>query len=298
MLKLVVLAEKCGFDAIHSSDHFHPWSVRQGQSGFTFSWIAAAMQATNLPFSMICTPGQRYHPAIAAQAIATICEMFPGRYTVELGSGEALNEAITGEAWPQKETRNQRLKEAADIIRRLMSGEEVNHDGVVKVKAAKLYTLPEVRPPLYCAAITEKTSAWAGDWADGLVTISGSHEEIQAKIRAFRKRAGNDKPVAVKYSFSFHPDKQTALEGAYDQWRTNVLSSDKLADFSRPEQFDKAAENITMEEMEKLLPLHTSIEEMMLEVNNLFAMDVNSVVLHNVNRHQEMFVEAFGQWKK
>ncbi len=87
LLQWVQLAEKNGFGGIHSSDHFHPWSVRQGHAGFTFSWIAAAMQATTLPFSMVCTPGQRLHPAIVAQAIATLGEMFPGRFSIELASG-------------------------------------------------------------------------------------------------------------------------------------------------------------------------------------------------------------------
>lgn len=102
LLKLAALAEQAGFDAIHSSDHFYPWSMRQGHSGYTFSWIGAAMQITRIPFSMVCAPGQRYHPAIVAQAIASIAEMFPGRIDVELGSGEALNEKITGEDWPSK----------------------------------------------------------------------------------------------------------------------------------------------------------------------------------------------------
>ncbi len=99
LLKLVQTAQNSGFTGIHSSDHFHPWSKRQGQSGFTLSWIGAAMQAVNLPFSMVCAPGQRLHPAIVAQAIATLSEMFPDRFNVELGSGEAINEAITADQW-------------------------------------------------------------------------------------------------------------------------------------------------------------------------------------------------------
>lgn len=297
LLRLVVMAEKSGFDAIHSSDHFYPWSIRQGESGFTFSWIAAAMQATTLPYSMICTPGQRYHPAITAQAIATICEMFPGRFDVELGSGEALNENITGEGWPDKETRNKRLLECANIIRRMLNGEEVTWNGVVKVQEAKLYTLPEKLPLLMCAAITEKTSEWAGNWADGLVTVSGPLDEIKKKAELFRKTAGANKPVVVKYSFSYHPQKETAIDGAYDQWRTNVLSPKKLADFTKPGQFDKEAENIKREDMEKLLPIHTSISSLMEPVNQIRQSGIDCVVLHNVNRHQEQFVEDYGRWK-
>src|SRR5688500_5364077 len=92
LLKWVRLAETSGFDVINCSDHFHPWSKRQGQSGFSFAWLGAAMQTTTLPFGVVCAPGQRYHPAIIAQAIATLCEMFPERFWVSIGSGEALNE--------------------------------------------------------------------------------------------------------------------------------------------------------------------------------------------------------------
>src|SRR5438874_6590757 len=118
LLEWAILAEKAGFKAINSSDHFHPWSERQGQSGYAFAWLGAAMQATSLPFGVVCSPGQRNHPAIVAQAAATLNEMFPGRFWVALGSGEAINERITGEKWPAKPERNARLLECAQIIRR------------------------------------------------------------------------------------------------------------------------------------------------------------------------------------
>lgn len=106
LLGYVQQAEAAGFTAIHSSDHFHPWSKRQGESGFALSWLPVAMQVCKLPFSMVCAPGQRLHPAIVAQAFATISLMFPDRLIVELGSSEALNESVTGEEWPEKAIRN------------------------------------------------------------------------------------------------------------------------------------------------------------------------------------------------
>jgi alkanesulfonate monooxygenase SsuD/methylene tetrahydromethanopterin reductase-like flavin-dependent oxidoreductase (luciferase family) len=102
LLKLVKRAEEAGFTAVNSSDHFHPWSTEQGQSGYAFAWLGAAMHQTGLPFGSVCAPGQRYHPAIVAQAIATLSEMFEGRFWIALGSGEALNERITGERCPDK----------------------------------------------------------------------------------------------------------------------------------------------------------------------------------------------------
>src|SRR5687767_3284207 len=124
LLSLVSMAHAAGFRAAMCSDHFNPWSERQGQSGFAWSWLGAAMQATSLPFRVVNAPGQRYHPAIVAQAAATLCELFGDRLWVVLGSGEASNEHITGDAWPDKQTRNARLRECVDVMRALLAGEE------------------------------------------------------------------------------------------------------------------------------------------------------------------------------
>jgi coenzyme F420-dependent glucose-6-phosphate dehydrogenase len=122
LLTLVKMAEAAGFQACISSDHFHPWSDIQGQSGFAWSWLGAALEATSIPFGIVNAPGQRYHPAVIAQASATLSLMYPDRFWLAIGSGELLNEKITGESWPDKPTRNKRLEECADIIRALWRG--------------------------------------------------------------------------------------------------------------------------------------------------------------------------------
>jgi coenzyme F420-dependent glucose-6-phosphate dehydrogenase len=144
LLACVQLAEEAGFQAAMCSDHFYPWSERQGQAGFAWSWLGAAMQVTSLPFGVVTVPGSwRYHPAILAQAAATLAEMFPGRFWLAPGSGERLNEHITGEHWPPKRERNARLKEAVEIMRALWKGETVTHRGLLRIEEAKLYTRPE-----------------------------------------------------------------------------------------------------------------------------------------------------------
>src|SRR4029434_3173144 len=105
LLSAVVAAERAGFDAAMCSDHFSPWSDRQGESAFAWSWRGAALQATTLSFGVVNAPGQRYHPAIIAQAIGTLAAMYPGRFWAALGSGEASNEHITGTGWPAKPVR-------------------------------------------------------------------------------------------------------------------------------------------------------------------------------------------------
>src|SRR5215204_2074969 len=116
LLQYSKLAETAGFGAAMCSDHFHPWS-EQGQSGFAWSWLGAALEATSLSYGMVCAPGQRYHPALIAQASATLAEMYPGRLWCAFGSGQKLNEHITGTAWPEKATRQARLQECVEIIR-------------------------------------------------------------------------------------------------------------------------------------------------------------------------------------
>lgn len=125
LLRCVQRAEEAGFAAAMCSDHFAPWSVRQGHSGLAWAWLGAALQATSLSFGVVTAPGQRYHPAILAQAMATLEEMFPGRFWAALGSGEAVNEHVTGDRWPEKPVRDERWVECADIIQRLLGGEEV-----------------------------------------------------------------------------------------------------------------------------------------------------------------------------
>jgi G6PDH family F420-dependent oxidoreductase len=146
LLEAVCHDEASGFDAAMCSDHLAPWSQPQGESPHAWAWLSAAMARTRVPFGVVNAPGQRYHPVIVAQAAAILSEMFPDRLWMALGSGEALNEHVTGAPWPNKPTRDQRLLECVDVIRALLNGEEVSHHGLVKVDRARLWTLP-ARPP-------------------------------------------------------------------------------------------------------------------------------------------------------
>src|SRR3954449_12813059 len=143
LLTAVRHAEEVGFTAAMCSDHIAPWNLDQGHSGFAWSWLGAALATTSLPFGVVNAPGQRYHPAIIAQAAATLAAMFPGRFWVALGSGENVNEHITGTRWPRKDVRDARLRECVAIIRALLAGEEVTHHGLVTVDRARICTLSD-----------------------------------------------------------------------------------------------------------------------------------------------------------
>ncbi|MBD1872572.1 TIGR03885 family FMN-dependent LLM class oxidoreductase [Nodosilinea sp. FACHB-131] len=288
-------AEQAGFTAVTSSDHFHPWSERQGECGFAWSWLGAAMQATSLPFGVVCAPGQRYHPAIIAQAAATLGEMFHDRFWVALGSGQAMNEAITGQPWPIKAERNARLKECVDVIRALWAGETVTHHGLVQVEEAKLYSRPANPPRIMGAAITPKTAEWVGSWADGLITISHPHDKLREVVEAFRRGGGEHKPMYLKVQLSYAPDQETALLGAHDQWRTNIFESQVLSDFRVPSQFDAAATFVKPDDMYQYVRVSADPQQHIEWLQKDMELGFETISLHNVNREQQQFIEVFGE---
>lgn len=295
LLKWSILAEQSGFQAINSSDHFHPWSERQGQSGFSWSWLGAAMQATRLPFGVVCAPGQRYHPAIIAQAGATLAQMFPQRLWISLGTGEALNERITGEKWPDKPERNERLKECVTIIKKLWDGETVTHKGLVTIEQAKLYTRAATKPLLLIAALSPETAAWAAPWADGLITAHAEHTVMKEIIQAFRKSGGENKPVYLKAQLSYDETDEAAYQGAYDQWRTNVFSGTVLGDLWKVEQFDALGEMVTEELLRQKIRISNDINQHIEWIRQDLTLGFEKIVLHNVNRNQERFIRDFGK---
>jgi len=293
--KLAQQAEMTGFQGVLSSDHFYPWSDAQGQSGFAWSWLGAAMQSTSLPFGIVCAPGQRYHPAIIAQAAATLEDMFPGRFWIALGSGQLLNEAITGDRWPAKTLRNARLQECAGIIRRMWAGETVTHYGHVTVEQAKLYTRPHRPPPIIGAAITAETAEWIGGWADGLITISHPVEEMTEVLDAFRRGGGEGKPLFLKVQVSYHRDEKMARQGAYEQWRTNIFESTMLTDLRCPEQFDAAAAYVKPEDIDDHVRISSDLAEHVGWLREYLDMGFDHIFVHNVNRDQRQFIEDFGR---
>ena len=294
LLAAVRHAEQAGFAAAMSSDHFSPWSERQGESGFAWSFLGAALEATRLAFGVVNAPGQRYHPAIVAQAAASLCQMFTGRLWVALGTGEASNEHITGERWPSKAERNARLRECVDVIRALLAGEVVDHHGRVVVDRARLWTLPPEPPPLIGPAVSVETAAWVGEWADGLVTVNQPREKLERMIAAFRDNGGADKRLVVQVHLSWAPDDDTALEIAHDQWRTNVFAPPLCWDLATVEQFDIAGEHVRPEAMRETVLVSSDLDRHVEVLGELTALGFDEIYLHHVGREQERFIDAFG----
>ncbi|WP_347060511.1 TIGR03885 family FMN-dependent LLM class oxidoreductase [Blastococcus sp. HT6-30] len=294
LLDAVRHAEEVGFTAAMCSDHLTPWNPRQGESGFAWSWLGAAMATTSLPFGAVNAPGQRYHPVIVAQAIATLGAMFPGRFWVALGSGEAMNEHVTGGKWPRKDVRDARLLECVAVIRALLAGEEVSHDGLVTVDRAKIYTLPEQQPALIAPAVSVATARNGAAWADGLVTINQPHDKLREMIAAYRD-AGGLGTLALQVHVSWDPDPDRALGLAHDQWRSNVFPPPLCWDLDSPEAFEQASAHVTREDVTEAVRVSADLGQHTAWLQEYVDLGFDHVYLHHVGVEQRAFLDAFGE---
>jgi coenzyme F420-dependent glucose-6-phosphate dehydrogenase len=295
LLRYVKLAEEAGFTGGMCSDHFAPWSERQNESGFSFAWLGAALHATKLPFGTVCAPGQRYHPAIVAQAAATLAEMNPGRFWLALGSGQAMNEHITGERWPPKHERMDRLRECVDVIRALWDGETVTYRGLIQVDEAKLWTRPEEPPMLVGAAISPETAEWVGGWADALITIAKPREEMEETVAAFRRGGGEGKPMYLQAQLSWAESDEEARSQAHDQWRNNILPPGVQTRLHMPADFDAVGDYVEEEDLEEHIRMSADVDDHIEWIRKDVEMGFSGIYLHNVGPNQEAFIETFGE---
>jgi probable non-F420 flavinoid oxidoreductase len=287
LLRYAQMAADAGLTTGMCSDHLRPWSERQGHSGFAWSWLGSALAATPLSFGTVCAPGQRYHPVIIAQAAATLLEMYPDRFWLAVGSGEALNEAITGDTWPSKEERNARLKDCVDVMRRLWAGETVSTNGHVTVKGARLYVRPRRQPMLLGAALSAETAAWLGSWADGMITVALPGEKLRRVVDAFRDGGGRDKPMFLQVALSFAATDEEALAAAHDQWRQSTMSSDQVTDLETPAAFDRASAHATPDDVASQIRVSSDIEQHIAWLRADQALGFSRIYLHNVAREQQ-----------
>lgn len=294
LLQLVRAAEYAGFTGVLSSDHLHPWLEENGHSGYTWSWLGAALSCTAMDFGIVTAPGDRYHPTITAQAGATLAEMFPGRFWMAVGSGEALNEHVTGRPWPPKAERNARLQESAEVIRALWRGETVTHRGHIVVEEARVYSLPEEPPRLLAAAVSEETAEWAGSWADGLITTGHPREEMSQMIEAFRRGGGKGKPVRAQHGLSWAPREEDARRAALEQWRFSVLGPPRIWDIRTPAEFATATRHITEDDVTKVIRTSADLEQHAEWLAEYAEAGVDEVYCFNVGKNQREFIDAFG----
>ncbi|MCK0111029.1 TIGR03885 family FMN-dependent LLM class oxidoreductase [Ornithinimicrobium sp. F0845] len=286
-------AEQAGFAMAMCSDHVAPWSERQGHSGNTWPWLGAALATTGFRIGTLAIPGPRYHPAVLAHQYATLAQMFPGRVWAALGSGEALNEHITGAPWPPKAQRVEHLEASADVIRRLLAGEEVSREGPVTVDRAQLWDRPEQPPPLLAAAISSESARRAAAWADGLVTVVQPVETLREVVSAYRD-AGGRGPLALQLHLSWAPTLRQAEQLAIDQWRTNVFPADVAADTETTQEFDALAETTDPAAVHESVRISEDLGRHREWIAEYAGLGFDEIYLHHVGQDQRPFLDVFG----
>lgn len=238
-------AEEAGFESLWISDHFHPWTDEQGQSAFVWSMIGAISQVCSLPIMTAVTcPTIRIHPALVAQAAATSAVLNRGQFILGVGSGEALNEHVTGARWPDTSVRLEMLAEAVKVMRELWTGGFVDHHGKhYTVENARIYTLPDTPPPVYVSGFGPRATKLAGRIGDGYVTTSPDPE----LIKVFRDAGGEGKPVHAGYKVCWGPSEDAALEIAHRTWPNESVGGELPQQLSSPRHFEQAGSLVTRE---------------------------------------------------
>ncbi|MGH2498520.1 MAG: glucose-6-phosphate dehydrogenase (coenzyme-F420) [Candidatus Limnocylindria bacterium] len=252
LLRFGLLAEALGFDSVVVSDHFHPWRDTGGHAPFSFAWLGALGARTErvrLGTSVV-TPTFRYHPAIVAQAVATLGSLFPGRLFLGVGSGESMNETpVTAGAWPAAGERLARLREAVALIRRLWTEDYVTFDGrFYRTKEAKIFDKPDRPVPIHIAASGPKAAAYAGLAGDGFICTSGKGLELyrDALLPALEKgarEAGRDPSRIermIEMKVSFDTDRARALEDC-KEWAALALPAEDKAGVEDPREMERRA---------------------------------------------------------
>ncbi|MGN6688133.1 MAG: TIGR03557 family F420-dependent LLM class oxidoreductase [Actinomycetales bacterium] len=237
------LAQDAGFEALWISDHYHPWNNAQGQSPFVWSVIGAISQVCSLQVGTAVTcPTIRIHPAIVAQAAATASVMLDGKFTLGVGTGEALNEHITGSRWPSEDVRLEMVEEAIAVMRQLWSGETVYHYGKhYTVEDAKLYTRPDEQVPVYMSAFGPKSFDVALRIADGFVTTMPDADHV----KEWKAKAGPDKATQVGYKVCIADTQDEAVEIAHRLWANAGLPGELAQVLPSPKQFEQASQLVT-----------------------------------------------------
>jgi coenzyme F420-dependent glucose-6-phosphate dehydrogenase len=286
-------AEEAGFDCAMSSDHFKPWSRTQGHSGHAWSWMGAALARTRFPVGLISVAGYRYHPAIIAQAAATLAEMFGERFWFALGSGERLNEDMTGMQWPSKPERNAKLSECARVVRDLLNGARVTHHGSFTLIDGELYSRPTQPPLMFGAAVTPASAELIGGWADGLLTVALKPQELRKVIEAFRRGGGEGKPVYIQVAVSWARSEAESLRIAHEQWRFLALGGEISWELRSPDDFETASRFVTPEHMHECVRISSDLNRHAAWLAEYAELGVECAFLHHVGLNQRAFIEAF-----
>ncbi|MCW2952678.1 MAG: luciferase-like protein [Conexibacter sp.] len=287
-------AEQAGFAGLWISDHFHPWNDAQGDSPFVWGVIGGISQVTTrLPVTTAVTcPTVRIHPAIVAQAAATAAVMLEGRFTLGVGSGEALNEHILGDPWPPADVRLEMLDEAIDVMRELWTGEDVERYGEhYVVENARLYTLPELPPPVYVSGFGPKSISLAARVGDGYCSAVPD----AGMVSRFRSEGGGDKPCQAGTKVCWGEDERAARRVAHQLWPTDSLPGELAQVLPTPAHFEQAATLVTEEMVAASIACGNDPERHLAQIRAFADAGYDELYVQQIGPEQEGFFRFYEQ---
>ncbi len=304
LLEYAVAAEQAGFDSVFVSDHLQPWRHDGGHAPAALPWLGALLASTDRVVigTSVLTPTFRYHPAVVAQAFATLGCLAPGRVILGVGSGESLNEVPLGIAWPDGKERFARLKEALQLIRRLWTEDRVTFEGTYfRTDRATVYDRPDQPVPLYVGASGPAATRLAGRVADGFITTSGKGHELYtdtllpavAEGAAKAGRAVADLDLMIEVKVSFDPDPQRALE-ATRFWGALALSPEEKTGVDDPVEMQRRADALPVERTATRWIVSSDPQEHVERVAAYLDMGFRHLVFHAPGPDQRRFLELYG----
>jgi G6PDH family F420-dependent oxidoreductase len=293
IIRQAVRAEQAGFDFVEMSDHYHPWLDVQGHSAFTwtvFGAIAARTQTIGLATGVTC-PTMRYHPAIIAQAAATLAIVSGGRFTLGIGAGERLNEHVVGLGFPSVRGRHERLREALEIIRALWSGGYHSYQGKhLQLEDARVFDLPETLPVIAVAASGPGSAKIAGELGTGLFATQPDREIVE-----HYHRAGGDGPHYCEVPLAWASDEKQAVQAALTTSRWNVLGWKVMSELPNPVNFDAASSRVDEDDIRRYFAVGPDPEVHVQKVRSFLDAGFNRLVLANAGPDPDGFIDFFEQ---
>lgn len=303
---LSAYAEEHGFSGVMAADHFQPWVPQQGQAAFVWNVLTAVGERTKGDFGPgVTAPTFRWHPAVVAQASATLAAMYPDRHWLGLGSGEALNEHIVAGYWPEAPERINRMFEAIELISKLfqasLAGKDYKHSGqFFKLESTRLWTMPETAPEILVATSGPVTAKRTGRLADGIITVGAPLEKIQGLFDKFgqgAREAGKDPermPKVLQLHLSWAPTDEEALHNAMLEWPNGGMKFPK-ADIRSPFEFEQMAKLVRPEDFEGRMVISADPDKHRAEIQRFADLGFDRIYLHNVGRNQREWIDVFGR---
>ena len=293
-LALAAHAEQQGFTGVMAADHFQPWTAAQGQASAAFNVLSAMGQLTTQDLGTATTPGYRSHPAQTAQSSATLAAMYPGRHWLGIGSGEALNEHVVGQYWPEAPERISRMFEAIEVIAKLFTGKEVKHDGrYFKLESTRLWTMPAVAPEILVATSGPVTAKRAGRVADGLITEGAPLDKLESLIARFDEGGGRGKPKVLRLHLSWAETDEQALANALAEWPIAGMRFGK-SDIRSPFELEQLARLVRPADFEDRMLISADPDAHRANIQRHLDLGFDRVYLHNAGRNQREWLDVFG----